>query len=426
MGLNVDDRRRYNEEGIVVLQTDIFLNPNYKWAHNNLGVLYDRLYDLIKPEKEESVGPLFHVTPEPEQAIAVMEASKEAYRRVLVVDDEQIYAHFNLGLGAIKLKQFSRAIDSLNRALITDPSRYDIYKYLSSCYVQTKEYKRALRATEKYLEKELLVQVMKKRPKSQDRSNYEQIMQSLREGDYAKAVTQARLIMQWENFDIYQQYLTIAKDISDNDDVENSDIALTAIEMAEKVIATPRPEYYLYYAKIYERLNKLDSAAKCVEDYLRVRPDDDEIRQSLMLLYVKLNDFPHAQKTMAVLVEKDPNNWTNLVTYARLLSGVNTPWSQIFPYVERAIQNGGDEARRAIAEDQPGNLILPYVKQDPRMLELLGPAFLPASSTQPSVELQPVPGIDASNQPVPSDESAIPTPQSGDSESAPIPQSASQ
>lgn len=384
-GLKYEDRRRLNEEGIVILQTDLFMNPNYKWAHNNLGVLYDRYFDLIKPGAD-GVGSIFGVQPNPEQAVSVMNASSLTYQRVLAIDKEQVYAHFNLGLSAIKAKDYASAIEELNEALITDPSRYDIYKYLSNCYNQSRMFRRAYRAAEKYLEKSILLQAKASLEGSQNLANYQQILQYLRDNDYGKAVAMARLLFQFNDADAYNLFIGIASDLIQEKENPEEELTAKTVEMAEKILANPSPENYLWHAKVYEKIKKYDKAAHALEDYLRIKPNDPDMLHSLMLIYVEMNDLPRAYKAMSNLVEVQPDNWKNLVTYSRLMAGVNIPWETIFPVVQKAIQLGGDEAREALTENQPGNLILPSIKKDPRMRDLLGPAFFPAdaSAAQPA------------------------------------------
>ena len=122
------------DEGVVTLQTDLYMNPNYKWAHNNLGVLYDRLRDFPR--------------------------SREAYRRVLAIDQEQIYAHYNLGLGHLMEGRLQEAIDEFQLALVVDPSRTELYRFLARAFVNSKDYTRAMRAADKFLSLTLLQNLM--------------------------------------------------------------------------------------------------------------------------------------------------------------------------------------------------------------------------------------------------------------------------
>lgn len=378
-GLRYEDRRRLNEEGIVILQTDLFMNPNYKWAHNNLGVLYDRYYDLIK-SGNDGVGSLFNIPPEPEHAENVLAASNLTYQRVLTIDPEQVFAHFNLGLSALKMGNYEQAIDELNAALISDPTRYDIYKQLAHCYIQIKNYSRAYRAAVKYLEKSILVQAKKSLEGNQNLAKYQQILQNLRDNDYEKAVVAARLLFQYNDQEAYNLFVNISGESIKNQQNPDVELTLKSVGLAEKIAVNPSADSYLWQAKVYEKIKRYDKSAQSVEEYLRLKPEDDEIRNTLMMLYVQMNDIVHAHKVMTVLVQRQPDNWKYLITYARLMAGLNNTWDQIFPYIQRAIQFGGDEARKAAIAEQPGNLILEYVKKDPRMRDLLGPSFYPAGN----------------------------------------------
>ncbi len=377
-GLDINKLREYNEEGIAILQTDIFLNPNYKWAHNNLGVIYDRYYDFLNSLKQSVKGDPQELKKVEAQLSAVMDASKLAYSRVLEIDEEQVMALFNLGLGAIKQHQWKEAIEFLNEAILTDPTRFDIYDYLSSCYREAGDYKRAMRAAEKYLEKDIIELIKKKANVINDPDGIVNIMNALRENNYAVAVNAARLILHWDNNKAYNLYLGIADALSQSG--ENPKLAAQAIEMAEKSNAAPRGDNFVWHAKIYERLKNYSKAAEKLNEYLRLDPKNDDIRHSLMLMYIQMNDVVQAQKTMAVLVENQPNNWQYLMTYSRLLAGLQQPWEIIQPFVQRAVQIGGDEARKIIVEKQTGNLLYPYLIKESALQAIVGPKFFSADS----------------------------------------------
>jgi len=300
-----------------------------------------------------------------------------------------VFAHFNLGLAGIKTRQFDKAIDELNKALISDPTRFDIYKYLSNCYNQVGNYSRALRAAEKYLEKSLLAQAQKFLSGNQNEARYQQIRDYLRDNEYERAVSLARLLFQFEERDAYSLFIGVGMKIvqdqvaASNPNLPTPEYLLKCTNLATKLIAKPTPENYLWQAKIYEKVKQFDKAAQEIEEYLRIQPEDDELRHSLMMIYVNLNDLVRAHKVMGELVVRNPNNWKYLITYARLMAALNGPWEQIVPYIQRSIQIGGDEARKLIAENQPGNLLLPNLIKDPGMRDLLG-SFFPANEAVPS------------------------------------------
>ncbi|MCA9428841.1 MAG: hypothetical protein KC994_27430, partial [Candidatus Omnitrophica bacterium] len=98
-GLNVEDLIHYAQLGIDVHKRDIYMNPHYKWAHNNMGVLCDKMA-MIQAD-------LAAVTTDPEekrehqaQAAELEAESRECYAKALEIDDLQVYALFNLGISA--------------------------------------------------------------------------------------------------------------------------------------------------------------------------------------------------------------------------------------------------------------------------------------------------------------------------------------
>jgi len=112
------------QKGIEALWKDLYLNPNYKWGHNNLGVCYDRIGNV--------------------------EMARESYRRALMVDRFQVYAHFNLGIGYLKEGSVKTAIPEFLATIESDPQKEQAYKYLGSSYMELGEYEHALEAFDKF------------------------------------------------------------------------------------------------------------------------------------------------------------------------------------------------------------------------------------------------------------------------------------
>ncbi|HPA45491.1 MAG TPA: tetratricopeptide repeat protein [bacterium] len=126
-GLSENDKSAIVDRGIKCLQVDVFLNPFYKWAHNNLGVLYDKK--------------------------AAFEFSKRAYNRVLEIDYEQVYAHYNRGLWQVREQQYDRAQKSFEAAYISDPENTEVLQYLGYSYYQSGNYESAKDALDHYIYK---------------------------------------------------------------------------------------------------------------------------------------------------------------------------------------------------------------------------------------------------------------------------------
>jgi len=113
------------DEGIEVLTKDLFMNPNYKWAHNNIGVCFDQSGAYHK--------------------------ARDVYYRALLIDPQQIFAHFNLAQGYLtKLRDFPMAVKHYRGVLDSNPNRLDVYGKLAYSLIQTGEYAEAEQAIEDY------------------------------------------------------------------------------------------------------------------------------------------------------------------------------------------------------------------------------------------------------------------------------------
>ncbi len=127
--------------GVRVLQRDLFMNPNYKWAHNNLGVLYEKIFlneqlsSLLKKQFGQDYGD---------------DLSFRSYKRTLRIDDEQIYGLYNTGLGYMRDEKFQEAIEPFERALSVDPQRTENYLYIAHCYTGTGHYELGFLALERF------------------------------------------------------------------------------------------------------------------------------------------------------------------------------------------------------------------------------------------------------------------------------------
>ncbi|MEW6234593.1 MAG: O-antigen ligase family protein [Candidatus Omnitrophota bacterium] len=371
VGLEPEKLRQYVEEGVVTLQTDIFMNPNYKWAHNNLGVLYDRLTGILKGA--------YH--------------SQAAYNRVLTIDNEQIYAHYNLGLGAMNRTDYKTAIDELQMALVVDPGKTEIYRYLSGCFTSMNEYQSSITALDKYLGlcirdriQELVLD------KGQPLKRYEPIIEPLQAGNLGQALREAKRIIQFEDKEINLNYLFLAKNIAvDNSQslqVEaNKQIAYDAIQRSELVFSVPNePEYFLLYAQIYYACGHIEKTAEKYEDYLRLRPNDIDYRTRLTNIYTSLQQFDRALTTFQKIIEVAPNEWSNHITYANLLVANRRVWGEVFEHIRRGIELGGDEARKFVVQPSSSNTLDQFIPLDANFQELLGPNFWSPKLSAPAVD----------------------------------------
>jgi hypothetical protein len=134
--LDVDKIVDYANLGLEVHKRDIYMNPHYKWAHNNMGVLCDKLTevynDLAEVETDETKKRQYL-----ELVAYYSNEAKNCYRKALEIDDLQVYALFNLGVGAFRDMKMGRAEKYFERTLLADPRRGDVNYFLVRCrYLQ--------------------------------------------------------------------------------------------------------------------------------------------------------------------------------------------------------------------------------------------------------------------------------------------------
>ncbi len=368
MGLANVERDKLLEYGIIALQTDVYMNPNYKWAHNNLGVLYDKL-------------PSFTL-------------SSEAYKRVFQIDREQIFAHYNMGLGYMRQKEFDKAIDSLELALVVDPSKTEIYRFLAQCFMSKQDFKRAMAATDKYL----ALSLRSRMHAASDKKAKEAIMPLVQSfgpmnigGNLKVSLENQQLpqtinqplpqdtpseVASIEEPELYRLYITIAHE-STKKEQQNFELAYDAIQKAEKVISVPPDDaFYWLYGEICNKLGKKDQAIDKWETYLKIKPNDEMTRRSLVNLYLEQQKYKEAASTFAKIINSGNPTWADHISYARIKMMSGTVWGDIFPQIQKAVEKGGDEARKVLQEDTAGFMAKFYMA-DPRLQELLGPDFKP-------------------------------------------------
>lgn len=130
--LDVDKIFDYADLGMKAHIRDIYMNPHYKWAHNNMGVLCDKLAQINEELAAAEIDP--DKKREHEATVrSYEEQSKNCYLKALEVDDLQVYALFNLGVGAFRDRKMGLAEKYFERTLLADPRRGDVNSFLARC-----------------------------------------------------------------------------------------------------------------------------------------------------------------------------------------------------------------------------------------------------------------------------------------------------
>jgi tetratricopeptide (TPR) repeat protein len=380
-GVSIKDRMKFMDRAIVCLQTDLYMNPNYKWAHNNIGVVYDRYaFPFRNPSFFENY---LEFDPNDPMKDRVMKAADNTYFRVLQIDDEQIYAHHNLGLGFMHKGMYDKAIQSLEKSIIADPSKTDTYQFLARCFLDNGDPGRALAATDKFLGMQLLALADQLQPSPEQaaliRSIKNDILNALNKRQLDAALDVAANRVNWTNREAYSLYLSIAHSLTTGQ-VKNPVYAMIAMQRAEKIQALTDPSLIVLAATIYQNADNYPKVIEKYEDLLRLQPNNLSVLRSLSQTHAMVGDVTSALQVFKKVMELEPNRWQNNVSFARILIANQFSWAQISPFVAKAIQLGTDEARAEIVKEDAANLLLPYIKNDPGLVQLLGPAYVPNTS----------------------------------------------
>jgi tetratricopeptide (TPR) repeat protein len=140
------------QQGREVLLLDIAMNPNYKWAHNNLGVIYDKLAQVASKKGEHYLVSLYR------------DFARSHYLTALDIDRDQIFALFNLGNGYLRegltLQRMGQVEEAspllakakhfMERSIEVQPDKKDSYDLLSQVLLMEKDYVGLVKCLEGY------------------------------------------------------------------------------------------------------------------------------------------------------------------------------------------------------------------------------------------------------------------------------------
>ena len=319
VGLSMSDRQQMNDRGIVCLQTDLFMNPNYKWAHNNLGVLYDR---YSYPQKfAADFNKYFPVDPKDPNFERVSIAARNTYYRVLAIDNEQVYAHYNLGLGYMNDMKYDLSASELEKAQVSDPSKIDTFRFMARCFIEKGDPSRALAATDKYAMMYLYEKGVSVQPTENNIQNVKSAKQMIKAFDNQeldKGLEIARKELDWTSDEIGKLYLRIAHDWSAGS-VKDPQKAILAMSRAEKLYPNPNQEFLVIASQVYLGGQNYEKAAQVFQEYLRLEPKNTDIMRKLAQVYAILNRLDFSLEIFKKVMELEPNRWDNNVSYSRIL-----------------------------------------------------------------------------------------------------------
>jgi tetratricopeptide (TPR) repeat protein len=117
-------------------------------AHNNIGVLYDQTGEYHK--------------------------ARDVYYRALLIDPQQIFAHFNLAQGYLsKVRNIPKAIEHFYGVLDSNPRRLDVNGKLAWCLREEKRLEEALKGLDDYFYLRPLLSPSEEGYANEDFANYQ-------------------------------------------------------------------------------------------------------------------------------------------------------------------------------------------------------------------------------------------------------------
>ncbi len=338
----------YIRKGIACLQIDLFLNPNYKWAHNNVGVLYDRLNDI--------------------------NLSEAAYGRVLAIDPEQIYAHFNLGLGMVKQEKYYEAINFMETAASLEPDYVEAYRYMGSSFLIKGDVERALAAIDRLVSINLQTRLSTELSRVGGQK-YSPILAHLNAGRFNEALADAQRLMNYQDPVSQTLYFQSAVELINKG--QGGDLVFEALNKGSLLAPVTEPEKLNYIASLYQQIAQWKEAAKRYQQYLRIVPNDLNVRRNLANVYATINDYPSAVSVFQQVVESDESTYRDMISIARLMVGANQySWAEVEPYLVKAIQLNADQARELIIENHNANPLIQIIDNYPQLQDLLGETYM--------------------------------------------------
>ena len=315
-GLDESEKTRIIDLGMRVLQTDLYLNPIYKWAHNNLGVLYDKR--------------------------GLFEYSERSYDRVLKIDPEQVYAHYNDGLGYMRIGDYENARKSLERAFIADRKRSEVLQYLAYTFVELGDAEHAKEALDHYAYKEWDQKGVPWNPGPELRATlfrtYSNIgFQLAAEGKPEMAVD-----------------ALIRAGNTGYQDASLRDLRLISEQLALNLL----------------KLGRVDPAIAVYQQMLARDDLDNTTRRNLCFLLSRQGRNREALQAMQRVVHDEPHDWAAWYNCASLKAVIGTyDNASILADLRSAVERNRDEVSKQFVED---TLLREKLKGDPGLREILG------------------------------------------------------
>ena len=145
-----DRKKGKDDKAIEKLEAAVKIAPNFYQAHNDLGVLYNKMNRLEDAEKHlVQAHQLNRNSPEPLVNLASLYLDQDKPDRAAEVSQEAVKndskngpALFNLGLALYKLARLDKAEDAFVKALQFAPKMFQVHLALANVYMKLRQYDR--------------------------------------------------------------------------------------------------------------------------------------------------------------------------------------------------------------------------------------------------------------------------------------------
>lgn len=289
--------------------------------------------------------------------------SYNSYSQALQIKPDDAQGLYGLGLNLLRQKNFKEATEILEKALAQGLNTKEAFFELASAYEELQNYSRAAVYYEKYVQSEpehpwngwfklaqtyqknndvqkaieAYRQALKLRPEDIN-SNYNLALLLAASQQYAEAEQAYKKLIELNPRDSVFYYNHIIQMYDQAGLYEN------ALEAVKKIIElNPKSEVAVYNLGImYFKLNRLEEAAKTLNDCLALKNDYTSAWYNLGLVYSKMNrhqEATEAFKKYTELAPDDPTGWLNCGLEYMLLKR----FEQALPYLETAVKLKPDD-----------------------------------------------------------------------------------
>ncbi|MBC7364082.1 MAG: tetratricopeptide repeat protein [Candidatus Aminicenantes bacterium] len=280
------------------------------------------------------------------------------YGKVLLINPNEPNALYGLGLCLLNERKFKEAAEQLEKAIANNVNSKEIYFELASAYEELKDFNKAAENYLKFVQSnppnpwsgwfklaqtyqnlkddvraiQAYQEALKLNP-NDIKCNYSLAQLLADSGRYEEAEQVYLKLANLNNKDAYVYYNQI---LQMYDKVGNYEKGIEAVKRLIEL--NPKNEVaYLNMAILYFKMNKLQEAARTLNECLAIKNDYNYAWYSLGQVYSKLNkhqESVEAFKKYNALAPDDPNGWLNIGLEYMFLKD----FEKALPYLEKSVQ----------------------------------------------------------------------------------------